>query len=262
MEALILAAGYATRLGELTQQRAKPLLPVGPRPMIDYIFCQLAEMPGIRRVNVVTNEKFAGQFIEWAAGHGSAVPISIVNDGTTSDADKLGAVGDVRLVLRRNAIDDDLLVVAGDNLFDFQLADFVSFFEDHGTSVGLYDTGDLEIMKQYAVVELEPGSQRITSFVEKPAEPRSTLAATCIYLWRREHLPLIERYQGNLDAPGHYVQWLTKQVDVYGFRIPGEWRDIGNPAQYAEACREYAGAALPVSGSYADGDLAVSPAPG
>ena len=242
MEALILAAGYATRLGELTQDRAKPLLPVGSKPMIDYIFCQLAAMPDVRRVNVVTNEKFAPQFADWAAGHGSATPISVINDRTSSDAGKLGAVGDIRLVVRRNRIDDDLLVVAGDNLFDFRLQDFVDFFRARGSSVGLYDTGDLEIMKQYAVVELDGATERITSFVEKPADPRSTLAATCIYLWKREHLRLLDRYAGNLDAPGHYVQWLTKQVDVYGFCIPGEWRDIGTPAQYADACRQYASA--------------------
>src|SRR5438093_7345966 len=167
MEALILAAGYATRLGQLTQNRAKPLLQVGPRPMIDYIFCQLAEMPAIRRVSVVTNHKFAAQFADWAASHGSAKPVSVINDGTTSDADKLGAIGDIRLVLRRNALDDDLLIVAGDNLFDFELARFVSFFREHGTSVGLYDTRDLEIMKHYAVVELD-AAHRITEFQEKP----------------------------------------------------------------------------------------------
>jgi glucose-1-phosphate thymidylyltransferase len=248
MEALILAAGYATRLGELTQHRPKPLLPVGSRPMIDYIFRQLADMPEVSRVNVVTNEKFAAQFNDWAASHGSTMAISIVNDGTTSDADKLGAVGDIRLVIDRNQIDDDLLVVAGDNLFDFRLQKFVDFFQAHGSSVGLYDTGDLEIMKQYAVVELDEFSHRITDFVEKPSEPRSTLAATCIYLWRREHLPLVERYEGNLDAPGHYVQWLTKQVGVYGFCIPGEWRDIGTPEQYAEACRQYAAASASLAG--------------
>ncbi|HEY8692702.1 MAG TPA: nucleotidyltransferase family protein [Chloroflexota bacterium] len=242
MEALILAAGYATRLGELTQQRAKPLLPIGSKPMIDYIFCQLADMPEVRRVNVVSNAKFAAQFNDWAAGHGSSTPISVINDGTSSDADKLGAVGDIRLVIDGNGIDDDLLVVAGDNLFDFRLQDFVDFFHSHGTSVGLYDTGDLEIMKQYAVVELDSFGERVTDFLEKPREPSSTLAATCIYLWRREHLPLVEQYSGNMDAPGHYVQWLTKQVDVYGFCIPGGWRDIGNPEQYADACRQYAAA--------------------
>lgn len=244
MEALILAAGYATRLGELTQDRAKPLLPIGGRPMIDYIFCQMAVIPEIRRVSVVSNDKFAGQFADWASGHGATKPVSIINDGTTSDANKLGAVGDIQLVLGRNHIDDDLLIVAGDNLFDFQLAEFIHFFRQHGTSVGLYDTRDLEIMKHYAEVQLDTATKRIVSFVEKPREPRSTLAATCIYLWKREHLLLLDDYasSGNhsMDAPGHYVQWLTKQVDVHGFRIPGEWRDIGTPEQYADACSEYA----------------------
>ena len=244
MESLILAAGYATRLGELTQHRAKPLLHVGPRPLIDYIFRQLAEMSEVRRVSVVTNDKFATQFADWAAHAGSSKPISIVNDGTTSDANKLGAVGDIRLVLSQNGIDDDLLVVAGDNLFDFRLMEFIDFFHEHGTSVGLYDTGDLALIRQYAEVQLDPVTQRIQSFVEKPALPRSTLAATCIYLWKREHLALIDQYAASgsrsMDAPGHYVQWLTQQAPVYGFRIPGEWRDIGTPEQYAEACLQYA----------------------
>src|SRR5581483_6069059 len=239
MEALILAAGYATRLGELTSNRAKPLLPVGKQPMIDYIFCQLAEMPAVRRVNVVTNQKFAAQFADWAASHGKDKPISVINDHTTNDTDKLGAVGDIRLVLEKNAIDDNLMIVAGDNLFDFDLKGFVDFFGSHGTSVGLYDTGDLELMKQYATVQLNDRDQ-IVDFVEKPPDPKSTLAATCIYLWRRDHLPLVDTYSGNLDAPGHYMQWLTRQVDVYGFRIPGAWMDIGTPEQYEEACRVYA----------------------
>jgi len=244
MEALILAAGYATRLGDLTKDTAKPLLPVGARPMIDYIFRQLADTPEVRRVNVVTNDRFAAQFAGWATGHGDGKAISIVNDQTTSDANKLGAVGDIQLVLRRNEIDDDLLIVAGDNLFDFELPAFVDFFQTHGTSVGLYDTQDLEIMRHYAAVQVEPSTQRIVDFVEKPAQPGSTLAATCIYLWKREHLALIDLYANSgahsMDAPGHYIQWLTKQVDVYGFPIPGDWRDIGTPEQYAQACSDYA----------------------
>ena len=242
MEALILAAGYATRLGELTQDRAKPLLRIGGQPMIDYIFGQLAQMSEVRRVNVVTNEKFASQFIEWAARHGAAKPISVINDGTSSDDDKLGAIGDIRLVLQRNQINDDLLILAGDNLFDFELRQFVDFFAAHGSSVGLYDTGDLEIMRQYAVVQMEPDTRRIIDFEEKPPNPKSTLAATAIYLLKGEHLRLIEHYAASgrsMDAPGHCIQWLTTQVDFYGFTIPGEWRDIGTPEQYSEACREY-----------------------
>src|SRR5207253_3593843 len=104
---------------------------------------------------------------------------------------------------RRNAIDDDLMIIAGDNLFDFDLGQFVSFFRQHGTSISLYDTGDLEIMKQYAVVDIDQATQRILDFEEKPQNPRSTLAATCMYIWRRDHLPLIDRYTGNVDAPGH-----------------------------------------------------------
>src|SRR5579862_611365 len=115
MEALILAAGYATRLGELTRNRAKPLLTVGARPMIDYIFCEMAHLPEVGRINLVTNQKFGGQFLEWADRHDSVKAISVINDGTTCEADKLGAIGDIRLALAQNRINDDLLVVAGDN---------------------------------------------------------------------------------------------------------------------------------------------------
>ncbi|MDE3078377.1 MAG: nucleotidyltransferase family protein, partial [Chloroflexota bacterium] len=210
-------------------------------PMIDYIYRQLAAMPRIRRVSVVTNNRFAAQFADWAASHAGEKAIAVVNDGTTSDADKLGAIGDIRLTIQRNAIDDDLLVVAGDNLFDFPLSQFVDFFDLHGSCVGLYDTGDLAIMSQYATVELD-GQERIVSFREKPRDPTSTLAATAIYLFKREHLALIERYaqeEGNMDAPGYYLQWLTKQVPVYGFKLPGAWRDIGNLEQYRQAQKAY-----------------------
>jgi glucose-1-phosphate thymidylyltransferase len=242
LEALILAAGYATRLGELTRDRAKPLLPIGSRPMIDFIYDQLAELPEVTRVNVVTNGRFASQFIDWSISHAGQKPISIVNDQTYSDADKLGAIGDIRLTIKQNGIDDDLLVVAGDNLFDFQLSRFVEFFHTHGASVGLYDTQDLEIMRQYAVVELDANS-RIASFEEKPKDPKSTLAATAIYLWKREQLPLVELYAaegGNMDAPGYYQQWFTKTVDVFGYILPGGWRDIGNAEQYEQAQKAYA----------------------
>ncbi|HUZ76989.1 MAG TPA: nucleotidyltransferase family protein [Chloroflexota bacterium] len=243
MEALILAAGYATRLGSLTRERAKPLLPVGRKPLIDYIYDQLAAMPEVRRVSVVTNHRFASQFVDWAAGHAGPKALQIVDDDTTDDTNKLGAIGDIRLVLQRQHIDDDLLIAAGDNLFDCRLQGLVDFFHRRGTCVGLYDTGNLSIMTQYAVVELD-ALDRVVGFHEKPAQPASTLAATALYALSREHVALVEQYRqggGNMDAPGYYIEWLYRQVPLYGYVLPGEWRDIGNLEQYRQAQLAYGG---------------------
>ncbi|MGH2365695.1 MAG: nucleotidyltransferase family protein [Chloroflexota bacterium] len=243
MEALILAAGYATRLGALTRDRAKPLLPVGPKPLIDYIYDQLAAMPEVRRVTVVANHRFAGQFVDWAASHAGAKTLQIVDDGTTDDGNKLGAIGDIRMVLQRQQIDDDLLIAAGDNLFDCRLQGLVDFFHRRGTCVGLYDTGNPNIMTQYAVVELDE-RDRVVGFHEKPAQPASTLAATALYVLSRQHVALVEQYRqagGNMDAPGYYIEWLYQRVPLYGYVLPGEWRDIGNLEQYRQAQLAYGG---------------------
>ena len=250
MKAIILAAGYATRLRPLTDSIAKQLLPIGGRPMMDWV-CDRVEEVSVD-VHVVTNSRFASDFERWANGRDG---VTVHDDGTSTNGDRLGAIGDIAFVLERTGIDDDLLVIAGDNLFDFSLAGFAEFRQARGTAsaVAVHDCGDIELATHYGVVELAE-DDRILSFEEKPSEPRSTLVATAAYLYDRTHVPLVERYlaDGNPpDQPGRLVSWLCVREPVYGYRFPGAWYDVGNPEQLLEAdnrWRERLG--LPVRDAY------------
>ncbi len=235
MKALVLAAGYATRLRPLTDTWAKELLPVGGRPIIDRILDGIKSVPEIDQVHVVTNSRKAPAFHEWS--HGRAVTIH--DDGTTSNDDRLGAIGDMLFVVEHAQVDDDLLVIAGDNLFEFALADLVSFWRAKGTAsaVAVRDVGSLELASHYGVVDLAPDG-RIRSFIEKPADPPSTLAATATYVFHRDHIRLIRPYleaEHGSDQPGRFVGWLQQHEPVYGWVFDETWYDIGNHEQLLEA---------------------------
>lgn len=251
MKAVLLAAGYATRLRPLTDAAPKHLLPVGGRPMLDWILDKVREVDEVDEVHLVTNSRFAPDFARWAEPHGVAVH----DDGTSSNEDRLGAVGDLQLTLERAAIDDDLLVLAGDNLFDFRLDEYVAFSRarEHASAVAVYDCGDLELATHFGIVDLD-ATGRVVGFVEKPSEPPSTLAATATYVFRREHARLVERYLGQGHAPdniGSFLGWLAAQKPVYGYRFEGEWWDIGNRDQLLAADnRLRARAGLPPRAEY------------
>ena len=229
MKALILAAGYATRLRPLTDTIAKPLLPVGGRPMVDWIVDRIAETTA-DEIHLVTNARFASDFERWAQGN----DVIVHNDGTTSNDDRLGAIGDIDFV----GLDDDLLAIASDNLFDYSLADYEAFWRQKGGSaVAVHDVRDRELAKKYGIVDVAE-DDRITNFVEKPQDPPTTLCATATYLYTREHAELIPSYlaEGNPpDQPGNYVAWLHERAPVYAYRFAGEWYDIGDAAQLLEA---------------------------
>ncbi|MCK4947391.1 MAG: nucleotidyltransferase family protein [Candidatus Aureabacteria bacterium] len=237
MKALILAAGYATRLYPLTLNTAKPLLMVGKRRMIDYIVDSLCKLKGLKEIYVVTNEKFSSDFKTWASSGKNRVPITVINDHTKEDETKLGAVGDIHFVVKEKQVDDDLVVVAGDNLFDVDMGKFTYFAEKRGPAVCLYDVGDKELSKKYAVVTIDE-NKRIIKFVEKPPNPETTLISMCLYYYPREVFPMVDEYLsegGNPDAPGHFVQWLYKKANVYGYLFDGLWFDIGDKKSLQEA---------------------------
>ncbi len=246
MKVLILAAGYATRLYPLTLTQPKPLLPVAGKPMIEYVLDNLAPIDGISEVYVVTNAKFAGHFQEWAdryqAGH-PRLRFKIVNDGSTDDSNKLGAIGDIHLVLTREAIADDLMVVAGDNLFNRSLEDFGAYARKVAAPVlAVYDVGDLEEVRKYNAITMDEGG-RITFFEEKPKAPASTVTGIALYYYPRETLPWIGRYVAegnNPDQPGRLIQWLYPRMPVYTWRVPGLWYDIGSKETLEEANRIFA----------------------
>ena len=254
MKTIVLAAGYATRLYPLTKTVAKPLLPVGGRPMIDHLLDRIREVDEVDGVHVVTNHKFAASFSRWAEGQEG---LEVHDDGTTSDDDRRGAIGDISFVIEQAGLEgEDILVVAGDNLFDFSVADYARWWRGKGeaSAVALYDVGDVELVRRYSAVELDE-DDRLASFVEKPEHPRTTLVATATYLFHRAHVPLVRRYldEGNSpDQPGRFVAWLVPRAPVYGYRFEGEWRDIGDAEQLLEAdnrLRERAG--LPLRDGYA-----------
>ena len=229
MKALILAAGYATRLRPLTDTIAKPLLPVGGRPMVDWILDRIAETSA-DEIHLVTNARFAPDFERWAANK----DVQVHDDGTTSNEDRLGAIGDIDFV----GLDDDLLAIASDNLFDYSLADYEAFWRAKGGScIAVHDVGDVELAKKYGIVDVD-ADDRVTDFVEKPENPPTTLCATATYLYRRDDAARVKEYlaDGNPpDQPGNYVAWLHKRTPVYAYRFPGEWYDIGDHAQLLEA---------------------------
>ena len=183
MKVIILAAGYATRLYPLTLTQPKPLLPVAGKPMIDYVLDNLAPIGGIDRIYVVTNAKFADHFQKWATdyhAHKAKLNFTIVNDRSTDDSNKLGAIGDIRYVLQTQNVTDDIIVVAGDNLFSDTLADFGRFCREKKAPVlAVYDVGDLEQIKKYNAITLD-GDGRITFFEEKPKNPASTLTGIAL----------------------------------------------------------------------------------
>ncbi len=235
MKAIILAAGYATRLRPLTDSWSKELLPVGGRPIIDRIVENLGGVADVDEIHVVTNARKAPSFLEW----GLDKDVTIHDDGTTSNDDRLGAIGDMLFVVEEADLDDDLLVIAGDNLFEFALADLVAFWRGKGvaSAVAVRDVGSLELASHYGVVELDEDGL-MHSFVEKPADPVSSLAATATYVFHRDHARLIRTYlegEHGSDQPGRFVGWLHRHEPVYGWVFRESWFDIGNHEQLLEA---------------------------
>jgi glucose-1-phosphate thymidylyltransferase len=242
MKLIVLGAGYATRLYPLTLNQPKPLLDVAGKPMLEHVLDNLAPIEEIDHVYVVTNAKFAGHFERWAEQYvapGAGRRIT-VNDHSTDDSNKLGAIGDLNLVLKQAEIDDDVVVVAGDNLFSERLGEFGDFCRAKGAPVlAVYDVGDLDAIKKYnSIVVGEDG--RITFFEEKPASPQSTLTGIALYYYPKSALPLIRRYVeegNNPDQPGRLVQWMYERTPFYTWRVPGIWYDVGSKETLEEANR-------------------------
>jgi glucose-1-phosphate thymidylyltransferase len=243
MDILILGAGYATRLYPLTLNQPKPLLPVAGKPMINHVLDNLAPIPGLGKIYVVTNQKFATHFQAWADSYrerNPALSFKVINDGSTDDSNKLGAIGDIHLVLKQEKIDRDLIVVAGDNLFDQPLAEFGAFCRSKNAPVlAVYDVKDLEAVKKYNSITLDSDG-KITFFEEKPKNPQSTLTGIALYYYPAAVLPLIDQYiaeGNNPDQPGRLIQWLYTRTPVYTWTVPGIWFDIGSKETLEEANR-------------------------
>ncbi len=241
MKTIILAGGYATRFHPITASRAKPLLPVAGKPIIDYL---LESYPLPDRPIVSTNRQFAQQFAAWKDQSG--YDVEIVVEETRAEEEKLGTVGAISYLIQTFGLDEDLLVIGGDNIFEFSLQSFLDAYQGHPL-IALYDIGDIEKVRgRYGVAVVKDG--QIVEFQEKPQDPRSTLASTACYIYPREVLPyfreFVEGATAGKDAPGYFNAWLlsTKNIRMDAFTFNTGWYDIGDRASYIEATQHYANA--------------------
>jgi|TARA_Y100000310_G_scaffold345860_1_gene471651 glucose-1-phosphate thymidylyltransferase len=241
MDAIILAAGYATRLHPLTENTPKPLLEVAGKPIIEYIINKLEQVDIINKIYIVTNNKFEQNFIVWLRNFNAKKLIEIINDGTKNNDDRLGALGDIYYTIKEKNIDNDIMVIAGDNLFEISLKEVVNAFKNINNNViVLHDVKDYELAKTYGVADVK--DSLIVDFQEKPENPKSTLISTGIYLFPKQITPLIKKYIGegnNPDKSGSFIEWLHKIDKVYAHITDKKWFDIGSFEQLEKANKHF-----------------------
>jgi len=233
MKAIILAAGYATRLYPLTKDKAKPLLPVGDKLMIDWILDKIKEVPEIDEIIIVTNTKFYEDFNKWAKDKEN---VRILNDKTSSNEDRLGMLGDIAFALKQIK-DDSILVVGGDNLFKFDLNLLVKLSkEKNAPAVGAVELDDVNEARKMGNFCIDTNKKAI-EFEEKPQNPKSLLASTCCYMLNTEAIKVITEFKGEGEYP--LVKLLRENMDVYVYPYKEEWYDIGSHEQYEEVNKIY-----------------------
>lgn len=233
--AIILAGGYATRLGALSKNIPKSLLKVAGKAVITHVFDRLAEVEDIRRMIISTNPRFEQQFKEWLESNDER-SAEIIADRSRLEEEKPGAVASLAQIAPR--IMDSCLIIAGDNLFTSSLRLMIHTFKEKSCAiVALYNVKDLQLAKRYSTATLN-AEGRITEFKEKPVQPETTLIGTCIYIFPQRVLGRLNEYlvgAGDRDNPGRFVEWLCKREPVYGHILDGHWWDIGTTDQYIEA---------------------------
>ena len=235
MKGLVLAAGYATRLYPLTKNQPKPLLEIAGKSILDYIVEKMEKVEAIDEIIIVTNDKFTSHFEEWVKQSDYEKPLTVINDGTTTNDNRLGAIGDIQFVIEQLNLEDDLMILAGDNLFDFELTDFAEYFYTVDTDIiTTYPEEDEAQLKRAGVIEIDEDS-KVLSFEEKPEQPKSNFCVPAFYLYRRETLSEFKNYLAdghNPDAPGHFVPYLLNKKNVHAFQFEGQRYDIGTVESY------------------------------
>jgi len=230
VKAIILAAGFGTRLRPLTDRFAKPLIDVGGRPIIDHIVDKVQVLSGVDEIVVVCNQQFCSDFQSWQRARTPNIPIRVLDDGTTSNETRRGAMGDVRFALEHMDGTPELLIIGGDNLFSFDLHYFINCYRQKGNTIAVRDVITCDLAKLYGVVEMTP-EERVTSLIEKPKNPRTTIVSICIYAYGPSIRGRIEEYAAvtaSMDTTGEFASWLCTVEPVYGCYLEGTWFDIGD----------------------------------
>lgn len=242
MKGLILAAGYGTRLYPLTLDRPKALVKVGGKTILERLLKKLEKLAFCDEVYIVTNDMFYGMVAKWITGRTFSLGLKVINDMTTSNETRLGAIGDINLAMEKESPKDDVLIMAGDNLFEFELEDFVHFAEKKKKlCVALYDVKDRNLAQRYGIVSIDH-EKKISEFQEKPKDPKSTLASTGIYYLPKNQLSIVTGYMKTglvKDAPGNFIKWVSEKDSVYGYVFTEGWYDIGDKKSLEKADIEY-----------------------
>ncbi|MBI4895126.1 MAG: nucleotidyltransferase family protein [Candidatus Aenigmarchaeota archaeon] len=232
MKCIILAGGYAKRLWPITLTQSKALLRVGHKPVIEYIIDNI-DKTNVNEIIISTNQKFEKDFSQWIDKNSGKFkkPIRLFVEPTTAEENKFGAVKGISYIMDEMKIEEDCMVIAGDNLFDFDLNNFLKFFhEKRGFVVAVYNVESKDKAKLYGVINVDD-KERVTQFIEKPSVPASTLISTACYVFPKETFYLVSEFlkQENMaDALGQFLQWVHKRIPVYAYSFDGYWFDIGD----------------------------------
>ncbi|KAF3299972.1 NTP transferase domain-containing protein [Carnobacterium sp. PL24RED07] len=243
MKAIILAAGYATRLYPLTKNQPRPLLKVGNQTILDAIVEKMVAVEELDEMSIVTNDKFHTYFETWAKDATYDIKLTVINDGTLSNEDRLGALGDIHFVIEQAKVEDDLMIVAGDNLFGFSLVDLVSFYKAHqGNAISIYKEDNLKQLIRGGTADIDEDG-KIIGFEEKPTQVNYSYAVPTFYMIQKEDLPLFDAYQKeghNMDANGNFIPYLLENSTVYGFVFNEYYYDIGTLESYEQVQKLFA----------------------
>ena len=230
MKCILLCAGYATRLFPLTENFPKALLTIGDKPLLDYILEEVNTINEVDEIFLITNDRYYNHFVKWSNEKSNTKPIKVINDNTTSNDDRLGAIGDIMYVLSQNNVCDDLLIIAGDNLFTYKLADVVNYYNNKKKTVlCVKELDDINLLKRFAVAKVDE-NDKVISLVEKPEQPESNIGVYATYIYPKEVIKYFDEYKNegnNMDAPGNFPQYLYKKEDVYVYKFDGECYDVG-----------------------------------
>ena len=242
MKCLILAAGYATRLYPLTENFPKPLLKVGSKTILDWLLDDISSDGSVDEYIVISNSKFAGHFNDWASSH--RLPVTVIDDGTSTNETRLGAVCDILFAIEKLGLDDDLLIIAGDNVLDFSLTKFLRYAAEKGTSCTMrYREDDLKKLRKCGISEVGE-DDLLVGLEEKPENPRSHWCTPPFYFYKREDAAKIGNAIADgcgTDAPGSLVAWMCRHTVIHSMEMPGSRYDIGNLESYRAVCENYKG---------------------